>query len=78
MVTQPEALFGEQAQRTESLRREAYHDSLTGLNNRRAFDMQLQSRLSDEENDAGHLICCGFRILSALISVLAARKPISC
>ncbi|EJB8472300.1 EAL domain-containing protein [Citrobacter freundii] len=56
MVTQLKALFSEQASRTEILRQEAYSDSLTGLNNRRAFDIQLQSRLSDEEHLSGHLI----------------------
>lgn len=56
MVTQLKALFSEQAERTEILRQQAYSDSLTGLNNRRAFDIQLQSRLSDEERGSGHLI----------------------
>lgn len=56
MVTQLKALFSEQAVRTEVLRQEAYSDSLTGLNNRRAFDIQLQSRLSDEEQTSGYLI----------------------
>lgn len=74
MVTQLEALFGEQAQRTESLRREAYHDSLTGLNNRRAFDMQLQSRLSDEENAAGHLILLRVQDLIGLNQRLGGAK----
>ena len=56
MVTQLKALFREQAQRTEILREEAYHDPLTGLSNRRAFDIHLQARLSDEEKASGHLI----------------------
>lgn len=56
MVMQLKALFHEQAQRTEMLRQEAYNDSLTGLNNRRAFDIHLQARLSDEEQATGHLL----------------------
>jgi diguanylate cyclase (GGDEF)-like protein len=49
MVEKLKALFEEEARRSERLRREAYLDSLTGLANRRYFDMQLQSRLSGEE-----------------------------
>ena len=56
MVTQLKALFSEQAQRTEALRQEAYNDSLTGLNNRRAFDIKFQTRLSDEDHADGNLI----------------------
>lgn len=56
MVTQLKALFSEQAMRTEALRQEAYNDSLTGLNNRRAFDIKFQTRLSDEEHADGNLI----------------------
>ncbi|MGU9866597.1 cyclic di-GMP receptor LapD [Kluyvera ascorbata] len=56
MVTQLKALFSEQAQRTEALRQEAYNDSLTGLNNRRSFDIKFQTRLSDEERADGNLI----------------------
>ena len=66
MVTQLKVLFGEQAIRTETLRQEAYSDSLTGLNNRRAFDIQLQSRLSDEEHTSGHLILLRVRDLTGL------------
>ena len=56
MVTQLKALVSEQAQRTEVLRQEAYNDSLTGLNNRRAFDIKFQTRLSDEDHADGNLI----------------------
>lgn len=66
MVTQLKVLFGEQAVRTETLRLEAYTDSLTGLNNRRAFDIQLQSRLSDEEQTSGHLILLRVQDLTGL------------
>lgn len=56
MVTQLKALFSEQAERTEALRQEAYNDSLTGLNNRRSFDIKFQTRLSDEDHADGNLI----------------------
>ncbi|MFU0921437.1 LapD/MoxY N-terminal periplasmic domain-containing protein [Kluyvera sichuanensis] len=56
MVTQLKALFSEQAKRTETLRQEAYNDSLTGLNNRRAFEIKFQNQLSDEEHADGNLI----------------------
>ncbi|MDU2940523.1 MAG: EAL domain-containing protein [Enterobacteriaceae bacterium] len=66
MVTQLQALFREQAQRTETLRQEAYHDPLTGVSNRRAFDIHLQSRLSDEERASGHLILLRVQDLAGL------------
>ncbi|MGK9172014.1 EAL domain-containing protein [Yokenella regensburgei] len=74
MVTQLKVLFSEQAQRSESLRQEAYHDSLTGLFNRRAFDMQLQSRLSDEENAPGHLMLLRVQDLMGLNQRLGGAK----
>ncbi|MBL7635767.1 MULTISPECIES: cyclic di-GMP receptor LapD [Atlantibacter] len=74
MVTQLKALFNEQAQRTEALRQEAYHDSLTGLSNRRAFDIHLQSRLSDEENASGHLILIRLQDLMGLNQRMGGAK----
>ncbi len=74
MVTQLKALFSEQARRTESLRQEAYSDSLTGLSNRRAFDIQLQSRLSDEENAAGHILLLRVQDLMGLNQRLGGAK----
>lgn len=49
MVGKLRTLFTEQAARSEQLRSEAYQDSLTGLANRRSFDMQLSSRLAGED-----------------------------
>ncbi|MFC0665487.1 cyclic di-GMP receptor LapD [Azotobacter chroococcum] len=49
MVEKLKALFREEALRSERLHAEAYRDSLTGLGNRRHFDLQLQSRLTGEE-----------------------------
>ncbi|WP_439889339.1 cyclic di-GMP receptor LapD [Pseudomonas sp. MBLB4123] len=58
MVEKLKALFAEQAARSEQLRAEAYQDSLTGLANRRYFDLQLHARLSVEEE-----ACSGFLML---------------
>ncbi|MCS3434397.1 LapD/MoxY N-terminal periplasmic domain-containing protein [Klebsiella sp. BIGb0407] len=74
MVTQLKALFSEQAVRTEILRQEAYNDSLTGLNNRRAFDIHLQSRLSDEEQTSGHLILLRVQDLTGLNQRIGGGK----
>ncbi|AFJ48165.1 LapD/MoxY N-terminal periplasmic domain-containing protein [Shimwellia blattae] len=56
MVTGLKARFSEQASRIETLHEEAYSDSLTGLKNRRAFDIRLQSWLSDDERQSGYLL----------------------
>lgn len=58
MVGKLKALFAEEAARSEVLRAEAYQDSLTGLANRRYFDLQLHARLSVEEQ-----ACSGFMLL---------------
>ncbi len=58
MVEKLKALFAEEAARSEKLRAEAYQDSLTGLANRRYFDLQLHARLSVEEQ-----ACSGFLLL---------------
>lgn len=41
--------FAEHARRVEALRSEAYVDALTGLANRRSFEMSLRATLVDEE-----------------------------
>jgi diguanylate cyclase (GGDEF)-like protein len=58
MVEKLKALFAEEAARSEKLRAEAYQDSLTGLANRRYFDLQLHARLNVEEQ-----ACSGFLLL---------------
>ncbi|RJG14204.1 EAL domain-containing protein [Pseudomonas cavernicola] len=58
MVEKLKTLFQEQAERSEKLREDAYQDSLTGLANRRYFDMQLHARLSVEEH-----ACSGYLLL---------------
>src|SRR5450830_801456 len=57
MVEKLKALFNEQTERSEKLRVESYQDSLTGLANRRYFEMQLNSRVSNlEEASSGYLL----------------------
>ncbi|SEL61950.1 EAL domain, c-di-GMP-specific phosphodiesterase class I (or its enzymatically inactive variant) [Atopomonas hussainii] len=53
MVGKLKSLFEEEAARSEALRRQAYQDELTGLANRRWFDMQLKSLLNPDEHKAG-------------------------
>lgn len=67
MVEKLKALFMEQAERSERLREESYQDSLTGLANRRYFDMQLQARVSHaEENRPGYLLLLRVNDLAGL------------
>ena len=57
MVDKLKALFAEEAARSEKLREEAYQDSLTGLANRRLFDIRLASQLTLNEHHAeGYLL----------------------
>ncbi|MCQ4346916.1 EAL domain-containing protein [Pseudomonas stutzeri] len=49
MVDKLRSLFAEEAARSEKLRDEAYRDRLTGLANRRYFDLQLHACLAGEE-----------------------------
>lgn len=49
MVDKLRSLFAEEAARSERLRDEAYRDRLTGLANRRYFDLQLHACLAGEE-----------------------------
>lgn len=56
MVEKLKALFAEEAARSEKLRAEAYQDSLTGLANRRYFDLQLQARLHEDEHACSGLL----------------------
>ncbi|HSC83061.1 MAG TPA: EAL domain-containing protein [Pseudomonas sp.] len=57
MVEKLKQLFAEEAARSEKLREEAYQDSLTGLANRRLFEIKLANQLTvTEQNAAGYLI----------------------
>ncbi|WP_439858921.1 cyclic di-GMP receptor LapD [Pseudomonas sp. MBLB4136] len=52
MVDKLKALFAEEAARSERLRQEAYQDSLTGLANRRLFEIRLTNQLDIQEHHA--------------------------
>jgi diguanylate cyclase (GGDEF)-like protein len=67
MVEKLKALFHEETERSEKLRVESYQDSLTGLANRRYFDMQLHARVSHpEEASAGFLLILRVNDLAGL------------
>lgn len=75
MVEKLKALFQEQAERSERLRDEAYKDSLTGLANRRYFEMQLQARLGAEDQaNAGYLLLARVHDLSGLNQRLGGQR----
>ncbi|PZP26646.1 cyclic di-GMP receptor LapD [Pseudomonas kuykendallii] len=75
MVEKLKTLFQEQALRSEKLREEAYQDSLTGLANRRYFDMQLQSRLGTEEQAShGYLLLLRVNDLAGLNARLGGQR----
>jgi diguanylate cyclase (GGDEF)-like protein len=57
MAAKLKALFDEQAAHSEQLREAAYQDELTGLANRRLFDIQLAKQLVvTEQHAAGYLL----------------------
>src|SRR3990167_5504528 len=67
MVEKLKALFAEEAARSEKLRAEAYQDSLTGLANRRYFDLQLQARVGvDEHAGSGFVLLLRVNDLAGL------------
>lgn len=67
MVEKLKALFEESTERSEQLRVESYQDSLTGLSNRRYFDMQLTARVSQlEDSRAGYLLLLRVKDLAGL------------
>ena len=75
MVDKLRALFTEQATRSEQLRSEAYQDSLTGLANRRSFEMQLHSRLDGEERaNHGYLLQVRLNDLAGLNQRLGGQR----
>jgi diguanylate cyclase (GGDEF)-like protein len=75
MVEKLKALFTEQAERSERLRTESYQDSLTGLSNRRYFEMQLNTRVSNmEEARAGYLLLLRVQGLAGLNARLGGQR----
>lgn len=75
MVDKLKALFLEQTERSEKLRIESYQDSLTGLANRRYFEMQLNAKVSNlEEARAGYLLLLRVKDLVGLNQRLGGQR----
>ncbi|WP_268799488.1 cyclic di-GMP receptor LapD [Pseudomonas huanghezhanensis] len=75
MVEKLKALFQESTERSEKLRVESYQDSLTGLSNRRYFDMQLAAHVSNfEEERAGYLLLLRVQDLAGLNQRLGGKR----
>lgn len=75
MVEKLKALFEEQAERSEKLRIESYQDTLTGLANRRYFEMQLNARVSSSEQaSSGYLLLLRVRDLAGLNQRLGGQR----
>ncbi|WP_327439333.1 cyclic di-GMP receptor LapD [Pseudomonas donghuensis] len=75
MVEKLKALFQEQAERSEKLRVESYQDSLTGLANRRYFEMQLNALVSNlEEARPGYLLLLRVKDLAGLNQRLGGQR----
>jgi diguanylate cyclase (GGDEF)-like protein len=75
MVEKLKALFQEQAERSEKLRAESYQDNLTGLANRRYFEMQLNARVSNpEQASSGYLLLLRVSDLAGLNQRLGGQR----
>ena len=74
MVEKLKALFAEEASRSEKLRADAYEDSLTGLANRRYFDLQLQARLVGENACSGFLLLLRINDLAGLNQRIGGQR----
>ncbi|WP_137820529.1 cyclic di-GMP receptor LapD [Pseudomonas sp. 2FG] len=75
MVEKLKNLFAEEAARSEKLREEAYQDSLTGLANRRLFEVNLATRLAvHEQNAEGYLILLRVNDLGGLNQRLGGQR----
>jgi diguanylate cyclase (GGDEF)-like protein len=67
MTDKVKVMFDEQVAITEGFRKHAYHDSLTGLGNRRYFESQINARLDRRENNnRGILLLVQFKDLQEL------------
>ncbi|PMY33862.1 hypothetical protein C1Y35_25330 [Pseudomonas sp. GW456-L14] len=75
MVEKLKALFQDQAERSERLRVESYQDNLTGLANRRYFEMQLNARVSNpEQASSGYLLLLRVKDLAGLNQRLGGQR----
>jgi diguanylate cyclase (GGDEF)-like protein len=75
MVEKLKALFQEHAEHTEKLRIESYEDSLTGLANRRYFDMRVNEHVSQvEDARSGYLLVMRVNDLAGLNERMGGKK----
>lgn len=75
MVDKLKTLFAEEAARSEKLRGEAYQDSLTGLANRRQFDIRLSNQLViNEQHPDGYLLLLRLNDLGGLNQRLGGQR----
>jgi diguanylate cyclase (GGDEF)-like protein len=75
MVEKLKALFQEQAEHSEKLRAASYQDNLTGLANRRYFEMQLHARVSNpEQASSGYLLLLRLQDLAGLNQRLGGQR----
>ena len=75
MADKLRSLFAEEAARSETLRGEAYQDSLTGLANRRQLDIRLNAQLiAGEQNASGYLLLLRINDLAGLNQRLGAAR----
>lgn len=75
MVEKLKTLFAEEAARSEKLRGEAYQDTLTGLANRRQFDIRLSNQLViNEQHPDGYLLLLRLNDLGGLNQRLGGQR----
>lgn len=74
MVGKLKNLFEQEAAQTELYRRQAYHDSLTDLPNRLAFEHGLQAALTPGETPDGFLLAMRLGNLNQLNQTLGAAR----
>jgi diguanylate cyclase (GGDEF)-like protein len=75
MVEKLKTLFAEEAARSERLREAAYQDSLTGLANRRLFDINLANQLlPGEQSTEGYLVLLRINDLAGLNQRLGGQR----
>ncbi|WP_304638822.1 EAL domain-containing protein [Pseudomonas sp.] len=74
MVTRVKRLMEAEAKRTESYRREAYEDPLTGLPNRLAFEYAMSAALTSEQEERGFVLAARLPDLAALNQTQSAER----
>lgn len=73
MVARLRTIFKEQVEQNEQLKAETYHDSLSGLLNRRGFDERFASLLKNQQQHSGVLMLLQLKEL-ATVNALQGRQ----